>query len=287
MVLDTLMAIGVGDAGAADVGAGPVGSGSVGAGPVGSGSGGSGSGGSGLRRVAVVAAELTGDAHGLDRGRPAATLVVHALAWLSEQPFPADAAGWRRIWSEAGVACDDLSCDVLVLNLPGWPLEPLRLTLRQASAWQAPPRSGQDDPPVFVCENPAVVAAAADHLGEQSPGMVCLDGMPSTAALVVLEALSATGRVVAYHGDFDWSGLTIASVLARKVPVARPWRFTTADYRGALGAGFGAVPLTGRATESPWDEDLAPAMAEAGVAVYEEQVLAGLLDDLAGSWQSW
>lgn len=279
MVLDTLAAIGVGDAGAAGAGAAGAGAAGAGAGTVGA--------GTGLRRVAVVAAELTGDAHGLDRGRPAATLVVHALAWLSEQPFPADAAGWRRIWSEAGVACDDLSCDVLVLNLPGWPMEPLRLTLRQVSAWQAPPRSGHDDPPVFVCENPAVVAAAADHLGEQAPGMVCLDGMPSTAALVVLEALSGTDRVVAYHGDFDWSGLTIATVLARKVPVARPWRFTTADYCGAVGAGFGTVPLTGRATESPWDEDLAPAMAEAGVAVYEEQVLAGLLDDLAGSWQAW
>jgi len=212
---------------------------------------------------------------------------VHALAWLSDQPFPADAAGWRRVWSEAGIACDDLSCDVLVLNLPGWPPEPLRLTLGQASAWRAPSRSGQYDPPVIVCENPAVLAAAADHIGERSPGMVRLDGMPPTAARVVLEALSGTGRTVAYHGDFDWGGLTIAAVLARKVLVARPWRFTAADYRAAVGAGLGSVPLTGRTSESPWDEELAPAMAEAGVAVYEEQVLAGLLDDLAGSWRAW
>ena len=43
----------------------------------------------------------------------------------------------------------------------------------------------------------------------------------------------------------------------------------------------GLVPLFGRTTTSPWDVDLAPTMADAGVAVYEEQVLDQLLDDLA------
>jgi hypothetical protein len=42
------------------------------------------------------------------------------------------------------------------------------------------------------------------------------------------------------------------------------------------------VALTGRAAASPWDAGLAPAMARAGVAVYEEQVVEELLDDLAG-----
>src|SRR5207249_1561563 len=102
----------------------------------------------GCHRLAILAAEVTGDAHGLDRGRPAGTLAVHALTWLGERSFPQDAADWRRSWSDAGVACDDLSCDVLVLNLPGWAREPLRLTLRQASAWRAP-TSG--DRAVFVC----------------------------------------------------------------------------------------------------------------------------------------
>ncbi len=84
----------------------------------------------GSHRLAVLAADVVGDTHGLDRGRPAGTLVVHALGWLRSEAFPHDAADWRRAWAEAGVACDDLSCDVLVLNLPGFPKEPLRLTLR-------------------------------------------------------------------------------------------------------------------------------------------------------------
>lgn len=236
-------------------------------------------GGDGRHRLPVLAAEVTGDAKGLDRGKPIGTLTVHALSWLAERPFPQDAADWRRAWAEAGVACDDLSCDALVLNLPGWPAEPLRLTLRQASSWRAPATVGDA---VFVSENPAVVAAAADHLGERCPTMVCLDGMPSTAALVILDGLVAAGGAVRYHGDFDWRGLAIASVLARKVPTAAPWRFSAAEYRRAVPRQRSSVALSGRATTSPWDAELAAAMEEHGVAIYEEQVIDVLLGDLAG-----
>ncbi len=233
----------------------------------------------GDHRLAVLAAGVTGDAHGLDRGKPAGTLAVHALSWLGERPFPEDAADWRRTWSEAGVACDDLSCDVLVLNLPGWSPEPLRLTLRQASSWRVPASEGDV---VFVCENPAVVAAAVDELDSRSPPMVCLDGMPSTAALVILDGLVAAGATVRYHGDFDWRGLAIAGVLSRKVPRVEPWQFGSGDYRKAVQGGLATVPLSGPPARSPWDADLAPAMEGAGVAVYEEQVVDDLLGELGG-----
>lgn len=231
----------------------------------------------GRDRLAVLAASVTGDAHALDRGRPVGTLAVHALARLAGRALPRDAADWRRVWSDAGVDCDDLSCDVLVMNLPGWPADPLRLTLRQVSRWQ-PPRGSRC---VSVTENPAVIAAAADLLGDDSPTMVCLDGMPSTAALIVLERLARAGFAVRYHGDFDWRGLAIAGVLARKIPSVEPWLYRTDDYRQAVGRGLGTVPLSGATVASPWDPALAPSMQEAGVAVYEEQVIGALLDDLA------
>lgn len=227
-------------------------------------------------RLPVLAAEVTGDAHGLDRGRPAGTLAVHALSRLAGDPFPRDAAGWRRTWDRVGVACDDLSCDVLVSNLPGWPDEPLRLTLRQVSGWDPPAGAAA---PVFVCENPAVLAAAADTMGPGGPPVVCVDGVPSTAGRVVLERLRSAGWALAYHGDFDWRGLAIARVLARAVEVT-PWRYGAADYCRAVEAGMGTVELAGKPVDSPWDPALAPAMAAAGVAVYEEQVVGALLDDL-------
>ena len=202
---------------------------------------------------------------------------MHALSWLAERAFPQDAADWRRAWAEAGVACGDLSCDVLVLNLPGRPAEPLRHTVRQASVWRpsvAPHRV------VFVSEKPAVVAAAADLLDDGLVTMVCLDGMPSTAALVILDGLASSGCVVRYHDDFDWRGLAIAAVLARKIAVSQPWRFGAVDYRRAVHRGLGTVALSGRPASSPWDTDLAPVMERLGFAVYEEQVLDDLLEDV-------
>jgi uncharacterized protein (TIGR02679 family) len=228
-------------------------------------------------RLGVLAAEVTCDAHGLDRRRPAGTLAVHALSWLDGRPFPEDAADWRRAWAEAGVACDDLSCDVLVLCVPSWPPEPLRLTLRQVTRWQPP--GGPVD--VFACENPAVVAAAADAFDHRSPPIVCVEGMPSTAAMMLLEGLTADGGTIRYHGDFDWRGLAIASVVFRKLPRAQPWRYGAIHYERAVEAGLGTMPLRGRPQSSPWDSALTAAMATAGVAVYEEQVLPDLLDDLA------
>lgn len=132
---------------------------------------------------------------------------------------------------------------------------------------------------VHVCENPAVVAAAAHRLGSRCAPLVCLEGQPTTAARVLLERLRAAGCPLVYHGDFDWSGVRIANlVMARHA--ARPWRFRAADYLAVVRRRLDARPLEGRAVEAAWDADLAPAMARAGVAVFEEQVIEDLLADL-------
>ncbi|MGO9335361.1 MAG: TIGR02679 family protein [Acidimicrobiales bacterium] len=237
--------------------------------------------------LAVLAADATGDAHALDRGTPVGGLVVHALSTLSGSPVPEDAASWRGAWSDVGITCDDLSCDVLVLNLPDWPSGPWRLTLRQASSWArrgplpcATDESGAGGLPVFVCENPAVLAAVSDSVGERAAPVVCLDGMPSTAALVVLTALSGAGRTLCYHGDFDWHGLRIAGVLVHKLPGVVPWRYSAEDYRLAIAEGLGNTPLTGRTAASPWDAALGGEMAAVGVAIYEEQVIGQLVLDV-------
>ena len=101
------------------------------------------------------------------------------------------------------------------------------------------------------------------------------------AALVTLSGLVAAGGTVHYHGDFDWRGLAIAEVLVRKVPTAQPWRFGARDYAGAVQRGFGTIALSGLPHPSPWDPDLALVMGETGKAIYEEQVLEDLLEDMS------
>ncbi|HEX3130874.1 MAG TPA: TIGR02679 family protein [Thermoanaerobaculia bacterium] len=238
-------------------------------------------------RLPVLANEVLGTSHGLDPGRPVTTLVLRGLAAVADHPPPRSSAERRDLWNRAGVIENDLSCDVLVLGLA--PVEggligegvrrfaeagePVRLTLRQLVGWDCAVPS---TPRVYVCENPVVVAAAADRLGAACPPLVCLEGYPNQAALTLLRRL-ARYTELHYHGDFDWDGLRIANRLLETVPF-RPWRFTAADYQAAPKEG---PSLRDRPVEAAWDPDLAPAMAQAGVAVEEEAVLDELLGDLA------
>ncbi|WP_149182905.1 TIGR02679 family protein [Streptomyces sp. TRM49041] len=238
--------------------------------------------------LAAFAAHVLGSAHALDDGTPQATLTLSGIRALTGF---ADGSGaeWRRdAWASAGLLKDELSSTVLTLNLRGTPAldwtadegEPAVLTLRQLI--RRPPSVAS--PAVRICENPAVLAAAADALGPACPPMICLQGQPSAAALALLRHLHGNGSDLYYHGDFDWGGLRIAGALLSRVPW-RPWRYTAADYRAALVGSDSKLaprPLTGVPTRTPWDPDLAEALAEAGIRVEEERELDLLLSDLRG-----
>lgn len=234
--------------------------------------------------LAAFAARLLGSAHALDDGTPLATLTLSGVRALTGFPDGTGAEWRRQAWASAGLLRDELSSTVLTLNLRGTPAldwmaeagEPAVLSLRQLirRPLTAPTSS------VRVCENPAVLAAAADTYGSRSAPLVCLQGQPSAAALALVRRLHEGGATLYYHGDFDWGGLRIASTLLRHVPW-QPWRFTAADYRTAVRTGLGGPPLTGRPAEAPWDPDLPWALAEWGVRVEEETVLGTLLSDLS------
>ncbi|MEU6891122.1 TIGR02679 family protein [Streptomyces sp. NPDC046557] len=233
----------------------------------------------------AFAARTLGGAHALDDGAPLATVVLGGIRALTGFP-EGTGAEWRREgWASAGLLRDELSSTVLTLNLRGtraldWMAdagEPSVLTLRQLIRLPPVPSA----PAVRICENPAVLAAAADVHGPHAAPLVCLQGQPSAAALSLLRHLHEGGAALLYHGDFDWGGLRIASALLRRVPW-RPWRYMAADYRAAAAlAGPEGLPLAGRQAEAPWDPALAQALLELGVRVEEETVLDALLADLA------
>jgi uncharacterized protein (TIGR02679 family) len=109
------------------------------------------------------------------------------------------------------------------------PWEPYHLTTRQLL--RAPPvfERSVTGAGVYLCENPSVLAAAANTLGSRSAPLVCLGGQPKTAGGLLLELLSAAGMALAYQGDFDWAGVRIANLLMRRHG-AKPWRFRAGDY---------------------------------------------------------
>ncbi len=230
--------------------------------------------------IGRFAARTTGDAHALDDDRPLATLTIRAARALSGLPDGSGAEWRREVWASVGLMRDELSTTVITLGFTGhrgleaWLGQPVHLTLRQLV--RDPPRLSALD--VFMCENPVVVAAAADHLGPSCPPLVCTSGQPSAAVMQLLRLVVSAQGTVRYHGDFDWGGIRIANFLHDRVPFT-PWRFDTAAYLAA--SGDIGRELTGAPVDARWDPALTPAMAHVGRCVEEELVLDDLLDDLS------
>jgi uncharacterized protein (TIGR02679 family) len=242
-----------------------------------------------------LAAECCGDAHALDDGRPAGTLVLSAVRALAGLPFAAEGtAGSRRAaWATAGVHLDELSSLVLCLGLPGDTRtalgrtlascrevgQPAVLTLRQLRCHEEPLHSGR----VRICENPVVVASAADELGARCQSLVCVGGQPSAAGWRLLELLSAGGAEFGYHGDFDWGGVRIARAVRDRV-AWWPWRYDHLAYQAAVSAAHPPAPLarlTGEPAPTPWDPELATVMRHRNLRIEEELTLDALLQDLS------
>lgn len=243
--------------------------------------------------LSVLANVETGDGHALDTDRPLSALVLRAAARLGAVP-EGEGAEWRRtVWASVGVLCGELTSPVLTLNLPGdtetttgralacWGAvgEPVHLTARQLL--RDPPRlEGLRGHRVHLCENPSVIAEAANRLGPVCAPIVCTSTHPAAAATVLLRLLGEAGAELRYHGDFDWPGITIANGIVTRFG-ARPWRLDADAYRRAADAG--GLPLAGRPVTAVWDGQLTAAMREAGIKVEEERVLEDLLHDLRRS----
>ncbi|MCP9491559.1 MAG: TIGR02679 family protein [Solirubrobacteraceae bacterium MAG38_C4-C5] len=237
-----------------------------------------------------AASRCGGDPHALDRGRPLDALVLRALAHLDGDLEPASGAEARRErYDRWGLGCDALSSTVLVLGLRPDGDGPLAPALRAAADGGQPRvltlrelcdvevlRAGAD---AFCCENPDVVAAAADELGAACPPLMCTAGWPSTACLRLLRALTAGGATVHHHGDMDPEGLRILD-RALGVTGGRLWRMSAADHAAAAprGAALRAADVTGDLNEEL--QPLAASLRSHRRAVREEQVLAALLIDL-------
>ncbi|MFC9251199.1 TIGR02679 family protein [Amycolatopsis thailandensis] len=232
----------------------------------------------------VLAEWATGNTKAL-AGTPLASLVLRALAVRDDVPTPVTRADQRARWEAAGVIVDDLASQVLVLNLrtrddhvvAGWLNDaasygiPFRLTLHQITVDPVTPLA----PDLYVCENPAVLRAAASELGEDAATLVCTEGQPSAACHRLLASYRGE---LHWRGDFDWTGLrTTASAISRYS--ASPWRMSAAEYLAAVEAGD-SEPLKGPVAPSPWDPALAAAMTSSGRAIMEERLIPELLEDI-------
>jgi uncharacterized protein (TIGR02679 family) len=251
---------------------------------------------SGLTR-AQLAAETLGDAHALDDGQAPTSLI---LAVWRQQIAPAGEGTSdnddqslttqepnREIWARAGVLVNELARPALLLNLPAAGTntgtqadsEPIYVSLR--TLLRSPPRWNVEGRIIYVCENPNLLAIAADRLGSAGAPLVCTEGMPAAAQQTLLIQLTRAGAQLRYHGDFDWPGMRIGGYVMRAFG-AKPWRFGACDYEEAVRAAPDhKTPLASAPAETPWDNALSAAMRHHGIAIAEEALTEVLLQDLA------
>jgi uncharacterized protein (TIGR02679 family) len=248
-----------------------------------------------------LAADVLGDAHALDDRQGTAILVL--AVWRQTAPLtyddnddaprepasdgdPERAERVRDIWARAGVLVNELARPVLFLNVPtrvtesdGRPRgEPVYASLR--SLLRSPPPWDVADRKVYVCENPNLLAIAADRWGPDCAPLVCTDGMPAAAQRCLLSQLAKAGARLCYHGDFDWPGLRIGNHVMREHG-ARPWHFGASDYTAAVrSASSLGQPLTGQAVDASWDASLMTAMQHHRISIAEEALADSLLQDL-------
>jgi uncharacterized protein (TIGR02679 family) len=263
---------------------------------------------------AQLSAEVLGDAHALDAGQPVAALVLRACRAVAnvqgestaasralQQPsiedLAADPEGEEELdlsirsqWATVGVAVNELSAPVLLLNIAAsgnlssdeivraalrdaQPLHlSLRTLLRSAPTWDVA------NVVVSVCENPSIVAAAADRLRTNCRPLLCTDGMPGAAQQLLMHQLVKAGAILRYHGDFDWAGVRIGNFLMSQCR-AMPWRFGAEDYMATTDF-IGRTLGPDARLEASWDPALAGVMIARGREVHEEQLFEILLEDL-------
>ncbi|WP_420131719.1 TIGR02679 family protein [Rhodopseudomonas sp.] len=255
---------------------------------------------SGITR-SQLAADILGDPHALDAGQATATLVLAVRRQMAGRTEAGRGINFgsledgeagsgierdRDVWAQAGVLVNELARPVLFLNLPvrrsghqsqtsGEPVyASLRSLLRSPPAWDVAGRR------VYVCENPNVVAIAADHLGCDCAPLVCTDGMPAAAQRCLLSQLADAGAQLLYHGDFDWPGVRIGNQVIDQHG-AKPWRFGADDYEAAVAqTSCSGQSLAGPAGHARWDDRLMEVMQRHGLAIAEEALATILLVDL-------
>lgn len=209
-----------------------------------------------LRRGAValpvLAANVSGDAHGLDPDTTAGALLLDACAALEIEP----------------PLRNGVSSHVLIANLSIFGGACLRVPLRTVLEL--------DDfyVDVLLLENPAVFEALLTA-GVTRP-MICTDGQPSAACMALLAKLGGRLRLSA---DFDLGGLRIAQRVEKAFPSrARPWLFDETAYRIALQRSGGFALSAGLLEpHAPRHPALVRAMQQATRGAHQEALLPELI----------
>ena len=221
---------------------------------------------------------VPGNPHALDEG-PLPSLV---LAMLTAAGHVSTEGTVRQRWEQAGVDFDDIMGGLAMTGIlpEGWsaPLGAI-VTVPPRELTQAEWPDTTDESPVFVTENPSILAAAADMaLDEQLDHVrvVCTLGTPSGNELDALARLAEHGWRLIGRFDFDPAGINHTNAFLERIPGSTTWRMSADDY-DILTA---TVRFTGALAPTPWDPRLHERMTRTGMAAFEEDLIDPVLNAL-------
>lgn len=257
----------------------------------------------GLKRLAVFAADLTGDPHFFDEGTENCSLLMCALSYFWSIPLPENAEGRSEMFLKCGLTKDDISIYTVTVGLKGRTKanihdgqeafhsgmagfaklrEPLHLSL--LNIWnleEIMPAYGNNI--VYVVENPSVFSGILDGLEDRRVSMLCSNGQPRLSTLLLMDKLCQKDITIYYAGDYDPEGLQIAVRLKKRYGGRfKYWRYDVDDYLSALSDNE-ISPGGIKKLKKISDEDiqgLINKMVETGLAGYQETILQIYLEDI-------
>lgn len=194
-------------------------------------------------RLAVFAAQITGNPHFYDAGTLAEQLLIQFIRFY----FSIELSEWKTgveqknaIFYKAGILRDDISNYIIVYGIRGndehgqlhsgmegfvQRKEPMILTLftvgRLQDIWS-------ENENIYVVENPAVFSWLCETYPEES--FICTNGQLHFCAYLLLDQIIKHNRLY-YAGDFDPEGLAIAqNIMKRYGKQAKLWNYRPEYY---------------------------------------------------------
>lgn len=199
--------------------------------------------------LAVFAAEMTGNPHAFDVGTAGGELLKQLceLDLRQRKITVNDSRGFsaykrQRSLLSVGILIDHVSnyamlCGVRVRKKDGTMHKGMEGFLEESDMVQVPLAAMADWEEIlcpkerlYVVENPSVFAALCES-GKDGYALMCMNGQPRLAGLLVLELCARSKTTVYYAGDLDPEGVLIAEKLSHfYVGEFHYWHMTPKDY---------------------------------------------------------
>lgn len=197
--------------------------------------------------LSAFSAEVFGNPHYYDEGMEYTLLLYYAindilhLNQVVSSAMPAEDR--HHLLLMAGLIKDDVSNDAMVYGIRAWgekgehsgiagfytQKEPVSITLSTIIGLKDVKCMKNC---IYVVENPVVFAKIMEP-GDKS--VLCVNGQPNLAVLLILDLIVKNGGTIFYNGDFDPEGLLIAERLKKRYPEDFLfWHYEEADFHKAL-----------------------------------------------------